>query len=262
VKAFFLIILGSIFLFGSLLISGCLAEAVPTQPTPTQSPLPPTVTAQPTSTIVWFPPTPTFTPYPTQVVTPTAEMRTGLGQILLNDTFSSTVGWSLPSTAEGTTAIDGGELSIAIPEERAYLYAIRLKPQLGDFYAEITASPTLCEGLDEYGMLVRFTSSFNYERVSLSCNGQVRLDRVSAGTSSPLQTWIISGAFPPGAPGNTRLGVWAVGDELRVFINDIYQFSVHDPTLKSGTLGVFARSTGANSLTVRFSDLVIRQVNR
>ncbi len=243
-------------------MSGCLAEAVLTQTPPTQSPLPPTGTAQPTPTIVWFPPTPTFTPYPTQVVTPTAEMRPGLGQVLLSDTFSSTIGWSLASTAEGTIAIDDGELSIAIPEGRAYLYSVRLKPQPSDFYAEITASPTLCAGLDEYGMLLRYTSSFDYDRISLTCDGQVRMDRVSAGTGSPLQAWMISGAFPPGAPGNTRLGVWAVGDELRVFINDIYQFSVRDPILKSGSLGVYARSTGANSLTVRFSDLVIRQVNR
>jgi hypothetical protein len=262
VKAFYLIILGMITLGGCLLMSGCLSEAVLTQPAPIPSPLPATATAQPTSTIVWFPPTPTFTPYPTQVVTPTAEMRTGLGQVLLTDTFNSTVGWVLPSTDEGTIAIDGGELSIAIPEARAYLYAVRLKPQPTDFYAEITASPTLCEGVDEYGMLVRYSSSFDYDRISLTCDGQVRLDRVSSGTASPLQAWMISGAFPPGAPGETRLGVWSLGDELRVFINDIYQFSVHDPILKPGSFGVYARSTGANSLTVRFSDLVIRQVNR
>lgn len=116
--------------------------------------------------------------------------------------------------------------------------------------------------MDEYGFLIRFTSSSNYDRIALTCDGQVRLDRVSAGTATALQPWMISGAFPPGAPGNTRLGVWAVGDELRVFINDIYQFSVRDSILKNGSVGVYARSTGANALTVLFSDLVIRQASR
>jgi hypothetical protein len=189
-------------------------------------------------------------------------MHPGLGQVLLNDTFTNTQNWSLPVAAEGTVAMDGGELSIAIPEDRAYLYAVRIRPQLGNFYAEITASPTLCAGMDEYGLLLRFTSSANYDRISLTCDGQVRFDRVSAATASPLQPWMISGAFPPGAPDNTRLSVWAVGDELRVFINDIYQFTVQDTIIKNGLLGVFARSTGTNALTVRFSNLVVRQVNQ
>ncbi len=261
-KQYFTILLGSVFAFCGLILSSCLADASLPPVQPTQPPVPPSSTPQPTPTVIWFPPTPTFTPYPTQVVTPTAELRTGLGQVLLTDNFSSTVGWKLPSSADGTAAIDNGDLSIAIPEARTYLYAVRLNPQLTDFYAEINAGPTLCAGMDEYGLLFRFTSSANYDRLSLTCDGQVRLDRVSAGTGSALQPWMVSGAFPPGAPANTRLGVWVLGDELRVFINDIYQFSVRDPILKSGSIGVYARSTGANALTVLFSDLVIRQVNR
>jgi hypothetical protein len=261
-KTYFFISLGIVIVITGFILSGCLADVSLTQAPSTQVPLPPTSTPQPTPTIIWFPPTPTFTPFPTQVVTPTAEMRTGLGQVLLDDTFSSTVDWNLPASVDGTIAINTGDLSIAIPEARAYLYAIRLKPQLIDFYAEITAGPTLCAGKDEYGLLVRYTSSANYDRISLTCDGQVRLDRVSAGTASALQPWMVSGAFPPGAPGNTRLGVWAVDDELRVFINDIYQFSVRDPVSKSGSIGVYARSTGVNALTVLFSNLVVRQASK
>jgi hypothetical protein len=262
VKVFVSIFLGAILLLGSLVLSGCLVETTPSVLPPTMEPLPPTLTPQPSPTVIWFPPTPTFTPYPTQVVTPTAEMRPGLGQILLNETFSSTLGWSLASSVDGTTAIDGGELSIVIPQAKAYLYTTRQQPQLDNFYVEVTAGPTLCTGMDEYGLLVRYTSSSNYDRISLTCDGQVRLDRVAAGTASALQTWMISGAFPPGAPALTRLGVWVVGDELRVFINDIYQFSVHDTLNKSGSFGLYARSTGANALSVRFSNLIVRQASR
>ncbi len=250
-------------MIAGLMLSGCLAQATFNQPPSSATPAPdPTGTPPPSPTVVWFPPTPTFTPYPTQVVTPTAEMRPGLGQVMLRDTFSSTVGWSLPATADGTAAIDDSALSIAIPEARAYLYAIRLRPQLTNFYVEITAGPTLCQGKDEYGLLVRFASPANFDRIALTCDGQVRLERISASTASALVPWSISGAFPPGAPGNTRLGVWAVGDELRVFINDIYQFSARDPNSGSGSIGVYARSTGANALTVLFSDLVVRQVSK
>jgi hypothetical protein len=189
-------------------------------------------------------------------------MRPGLGQILLTETFSSTLGWNLSSGVDGTTAIDGGELSIVIPQGKAYLYTIRQQPQLENFYVEVTASPTLCAGMDEYGLLVRYSSSSNYDRISLTCDGQVRMDRVAAGTAFALQPWMVSGAFPPGAPALTRVGVWAVGDELRVIINDIYQFSVHDTLNKSGSLGLYARSTGSDALSVRFSNLVVRQASR
>lgn len=261
-KAFFFIIIGLFLISTSSLLGACLPQANLTPaPLPTGTPVPiPTLAGTPT--IVWFPPTPTFTPYPTQVVTPTVEMRTGIGAVLLEDKFTSSLDWSLPSTAEGTAAINGGALSIAIPDSRAYIYALRLKPALDDFYVEITAMPALCAGLDEYGLLTRFSSPSDYYRLGLSCDGQVHLERVSAGKSSPLQGWMISGAFPPGAPGDTRIGLWAKGDELRVFINGIYQFSVHDSLNKSGSIAVYARSTGADALTVLFSNLVINQLNR
>jgi hypothetical protein len=47
-----------------------------------------------------------------------------------------------------------------------------------------------------------------------------------------------------------------------VIINDIYQFSVHDTLNKSGSLGLYARSTGSDALSVRFSNLVVRQASR
>jgi hypothetical protein len=46
---------------------------------------------------------------------------------------------------------------------------------------------------------------------------------------------------------------------MRFYVNGEYLFTVSDPSLRSGGLGVFARSNGENDLTVSFSDLVIRQ---
>ena len=49
---------------------------------------------------------------------------------------------------------------------------------------------------------------------------------------------------------------------MRFFINDEYQFSVRDPLLASGRLGVFARSAGDTAVTVNFSNLVVREILR
>ncbi len=58
-----------------------------------------------------------------------------------------------------------------------------------------------------------------------------------------------------------RLAVWARGGELRFFVNDQFQFSINDPLLKSGNIGVFARSSGNAIESVIFSDLVIKEIH-
>ena len=238
--------------------TGCLAVATPT-PLPTGTPPPPTGT--PTLTPVWFPPTATPTLFPTATtVPPTPEQRPGLGEVILGDDFATADAWELSSTAKGGVALGHNELSIHVASAKAYISSLRHEPILGDFYAEITASPTLCRGLDEYGLLVRAASPQDFYRFSLSCDGQVRLSRVYRGEVSFPQPWMLGSMIPVGAPSISRLGVWAVGKEMRFFVNDQYQFTVKDPLFASGTLGIFARSAGETAVTVSYSALVVRQV--
>jgi hypothetical protein len=143
-----------------------------------------------------------------------------------------------------------------------YAYTMRDEPVLGDFYVEITASPTLCQGNDEYGLLLRMTSPADFYRYSLSCNGKIRLDRLVAGQASSPQPWMQSGTVPPGAPSISRLAAWIYGKEMRFFVNDTYQFTVKDPLLASGNIGVFARSAGENAVTVSFSELLVRKISK
>ncbi len=187
-------------------------------------------------------------------------MRPKTGEVILEDDFSNPDDWTLSQTDLGSTAMGINELTIAIGEENAYLYSLRDQPILTDFYLEMTAETSLCRGLDEFGILFRVASSGDYYRYSLSCNGQVRLDRVMGGQASSPQPWMLSGAVPPGAPAMVRLGIAAVGPEMGFYVNGQYQFSIHDPSLPSGNVGVFARSTNNMVVTVSFSDLVVYQV--
>ena len=240
--------------FSILLLSACL-PASPPPPQPTDTLPPPTET--PTPTIVWFPPTPTFTPFPTPELLPTENMRPGIGELIYADDFDQANAWSLSATSTGSVALGVDELTIAIGAVDTYLFSVRQDWLLTDFYLEITASPSLCRDMDEYGVLLRVSPAMDLYRFSLSCNGQVRLDRIYRGQASSPQPWMMSGAVPPGAPSTARLGVWAVGSELRFFVNDFYQFTVTDPLLTSGGVGVFARSTVDWPVTVNFSALRI-----
>jgi hypothetical protein len=244
----------------ALLLSSCLPmTATPTLP-PTAT-LAPSPTTMPSATIVWFPPTPTHTPFPTPTPLPaTPDQHPGLGGVIFQDDFKSAGDWALSNSAYGSVALSKNKLTIAITVPKSYLSSVRSQPVFGNFYAEITASPNLCRGADEYGLLVRVTSAQDYYRFSVACNGQTRLDRIFHGQASSPQPWIMGSRVPVGSPSTSRLAVWALGDEMRFFINDEYQFTVHDPLLTSGALGVFARSAGDSAETVNFSDLVVRNV--
>jgi hypothetical protein len=237
-------------------LSACLATTpIPSPPTDT-----PTPTSTFTPTIIWFPPTPTRTPIPTILASPTPDFRSGIADIILQDNFAAPDHWLTGNMGKGTIALGINELSLALTQPRGYLYSIRDEPTLTDFYAEITTNPNICTGMDEYGLLLRYNSLVDFYRFSLSCSGQTRLDKLVGGIASSPQPWIGSTSVPTAAPSSSRIGVWALGSEMRFFINDEFQFSVSDRILAGGLIGVFARSAGETAVTVSFSDLVVYQV--
>ncbi len=137
---------------------------------------------------------------------------------------------------------------------------MRREGTFGNFYAEITARPSLCRGEDNYGVIVRSVGS-SYYRLVLSCNAYVRAERVNGGIRLPLLEPIPSGDAPRGAPGEVRIGIWAVGSDIRLFLNDRYQFGIRDKSFPSGAIGVFVRSEGDAPMSVTFSDLKVYDVD-
>lgn len=248
----------------SLLLSAALAACSVLEPggglnaplSETSSLTPQAVTLTPT--IDWFPatPTPTSPPYATQTATP--EMRPGLGQTALSDTFTDAELWGTAVSNDGSASVDRNRLTI-VAQPGVYMFSLRKDLVLDDFYAEITARPNLCRGGDDYGLLVR-ANAVAYYRFALSCEGTVRAERISVGTRQSLQEALPSGDAPRGSPGEVRIGIWAVGAEMRLFLNGRYQFSIHNPNLRTGTLGVFARSAGDTPVTINFSDLLVQEV--
>jgi hypothetical protein len=238
------------------LLSSCLpATQLPPLPTDT-----PTLTLTSTPTVVWFPRTATATLPPTVIPSQTPELRAGVTGILLEDDFITADHWLTGDMGKGVVALGLNELTLVLTQPKGYLFSFRDEPTFDNFYAEITASTSLCMGFDEYGILIRYNSQVDFYRFSLSCNGQVRLDKLIGGTASSPQPWMASQSVPSAAPSESRLGVWASGSDLRFFINDEFQFAVNDRILPRGMIGVFARSGGETAVTVSFSDLVVYQV--
>jgi hypothetical protein len=228
----------------------------------TSTPVMLTETPLPTATRIWFPAsaTPTLQPFSAteNAKVPTPEMRPDIGDIILEDNFSDETLWDIASSNQASASINNNRLILSAQSE-VYMMSLRRNLILTDFYAELTAQPSLCKGEDNYGMLIR-ASSATYYRFVLACDGTTRIERITNGARLILQNPEKSGDVPPGAPGNVRMGVWAVGKEMRFFLNGRFQFSIIDPSFPNGTIGVFARSVGSTPVIVTFSDLVIREI--
>ena len=232
-------------------------RATPLPATPTQTPTP-----SPTATVQWFPPTATLTPQALVAPTATPVYLPGLGNEIFSDNFASSARWNTASSDAGSVGISRNRITIAVKAPETTLFSLRSEPLLGDFYAEINAHPALCRGGDSYGLLFRANGLDSYRYV-LACDGTVRLEvkkaynrpRVLAGPAP-------SGDAPPGSPGDVRLGVWAVGAEMRFFLNGRHQFTLTDRNFPAGTLGVFVQSAETSSATtVTFSELVVQSVS-
>ena len=224
---------------------------------PTETPAP-TETATPTPTIVWFPPSATATQLAVPTYTGTPDMSPGIGRVTLEDKFTNKSVWDIAASDSGSAAINHNRLTLAV-QPGYYLASMRRELPLSDFYAEITARPSLCRGEDNYGLVVRGVGSSFY-RFVLTCDRQIRAERISGGTRLPIHDPVPSGDAP-GAPGEVRIGIWAVGSEMRLFLNGRFQFSVSDPSFPIGAFGVYVRSTGETPVTVSFSDLAVYEVD-
>jgi hypothetical protein len=183
-----------------------------------------------------------------------------VGEILFVDDFSDPEPWTVPQTDRGQISVGGGELNIIIYEPKTFLIGSREKPDLQNFYAEISANPILCSAEDEYGFLFKVIGREQYYRFALTCGGFVRLDTIIGEGGSILYPWTRSGSLPAGAPSKSKLAVLVDGDQISLFINGDRQLTVTDQQLTVGSFGVYARSVNDSAVTVSFSNLIIREV--
>jgi len=239
------------------LLSACLAPVA--EPTPLPPTATSTITPTITATIDWFPATATPTLRPTQPVEPTPEMRPGIGQVLINDLFGSQGEWQVGNFSAGNITLTGNRLTLAVQQSKANLLSLETKNVLRDFNLETKVNISLCKNEDVYGLVVRAISEYNYYRFLVNCQGFARAERVRDGATTLMQDWTPTG-LPPGAPQEVNLGVWAVGSEMRLFVNNAFIFSVKDPVFTEGTTGLFSRASGDSPVTISYSEMVINSV--
>ncbi len=219
----------------------------------------PSDTPPPTATIVWFPPSATPTPEALPTPTATPNMSPGIGAATLQDDFSDDKAWDTVNSDQASAILQNHHLILAV-QPGVSVASLRRDVIFTDFYAEITVDIGLCRTDDTYGLLIRANGNSFYRYV-FSCNGIVQVERIKSGTRILIANPIASGDVPPGAPGQVQIGLWAVGGEMRLFLNHHYQFTVNEKTFPSGAFGVFAQSKGDTPVTITFSNFNVYAVN-
>ena len=232
----------SLVVIGALL-AGCISLSTP--PTPSPTPIPPSGT-----------PTFTATPAPS-LLTPTPDLPGLLAGILYRDDFEDNQGWDLKDSQVGGISLFQGRLALAVRRSGATLFAVAPSPEFEDFFVEVHLKAELCADADEFGLMVRMNPLGDHYRFTLNCIGQARFARVQQGVAFNLLPPTETHAAISGAPAENRLGLLAVGRDLRLFINGLEVFFLRDAALSRGGLGLIARSAAGGQLTVSFDHLAV-----
>jgi hypothetical protein len=241
------------------MLAGLTAACLPAPPATTSPTVPPAPTLTASVAFPTLIPTTTWTPAPS--LTPTADVRGGIGPVVLFDTFDEAGPWELSTSATGASEINLGKLTLAVRAPRAYQDAQREAPSMADFYAEVEVHTQLCNPGDEFGLTARGNALGEHYRFLIGCDGSARITRFLQDGSRALTLRVETPAIIAGAPAVNRLAVWAMGLDLKLFVNGDEVVAARDAALDRGTFGVIARAGSSGQVAVSFDNLVVRALS-
>ena len=210
------------------------AEAVTSQPSPTQTAPPPTRTAVP-------------------------EHRLGLGAPLFEDNFEFDTGWDQGAAPRGAVSLLDDKLVISVQGPSTTLSSLSPIEPIADFMVEIEIRTEICEDGDEFGLIVRAEGAGNptqdsHYRFLITCDGAVRASRFLSGAEAPILPITPSADVLAGAPAVNRIGVSVIGDVFRFFVNDMQVFQLDNSEIPAGRIGVIVRARRGAQTTISFDD--------
>jgi hypothetical protein len=252
----------TILLINISFVSACVPTYQEPEPEPVPS-LTPSEMYTPSPTIDWFPrtQTPTQAPQvtPTQALTLTG-LPSDIGEVLLIDDFSDTTLWTTSRTSDGNVVYGNNALSLAVSGNRGVLNSISQHLLPSNFYLQIVVDVALCSPGDQYGVIFWWKSPGESHRLMATCEGSLRLERLTGESGLALSDWQVGSRIRPGSPSTHTIALWANAGEIRVYVNNTYQFSAKTVAGLTGNLGVVARAGGTTAETVVFSQLEIYEL--
>jgi hypothetical protein len=233
------------------------ATPLPTaETTQTEEVLQPSETVEVTNT-----PTPTMTPTAT-ITSPANDPRLSLGDPDWNDPLDNGQNWLLEEDPFLALGIEDSHL-VMTGLTGTSGWRMATTPQLIDFYAEMTVSPTECSGRDYYGFIFRvpvINSPDQGYLFGVSCSGGYSLKKWDGqvepnGQTTTLVDWTPGESIVSGSNQANRVGVMVVGSRITLYANGVLLQEIHDETYPEGYLGIFINSEETENFTIHVDDV-------
>jgi hypothetical protein len=203
-------------------------------------------------------PSPTAGPRPTDTPSAAEDPRSILGDPAWRDPLDVEDNWPMYEDSHVGFTIAEGRMTMTSFDDDNWDGWMLTWPEIGDFYLEATFSPGSCEGLDRYGLMFRARPSvlgYTGYLFAASCDGRYSLRAWDGSSFRDLVSWTPSDAIPQGSGEAVRLGVWAEGDELRLYADGELLAERADDMSSNGLFGVFLAANRTSGFEVSVDEI-------
>ena len=202
-----------------------------------------------------LPPTPTLTP-PSAPARNPQDPALRLGEPDWTDPFDSSNNWTTFVGRTSQVEISGGKLRYTVFKASVSPTWTTSWPQVSNFYMEVLAQmPTSCSGKDRFGLIFRSPDPSSGYRYEISCDGQYRLLVFGPDGASVVVAWASSEHLLAGPNQINRMGVWANGKIISLYINGESVAGLEHNDYRSGTFGFSITPEETDNFTAVFDDL-------
>jgi hypothetical protein len=223
----------------------------PATETPTATGTPDTTTT-PTSTVE-------MTPTPTTETTPTGgDTNLPSGNPAWKDTFSSGGNWPLYEDDHVRFTVKDGNAVMTAFNPDYYEGWMLSWPELTDFYLEGIFKTGDCSGRDRYGLMVRSTSpddSYIGYLFGVTCDGRYSLRTWDGEQFEDIIPWTVSNQIQAGSGKTLKLGFWAKGDHLILYVDRNRVGEVRDTIHTKGKFGLFIGAVATSNFKVEVEEI-------
>ena len=189
--------------------------------------------------------TPEATPTPPPTPTPTtnpSDPALSLGDPTWKDSLDTAKNFYLFENDQTKVEAEDGALALTGRNANGWLgWSLTYAQNPSDFYLEATFRTRTCAGSDLYGIVFRASKENAGYFFGVTCDGRYNL--TYRDLNNDIQKELISmkaaSAIQAGSDQINRLGVFAQGDKISLYINGSLIDEVTDSTRSSGYFGAF-----------------------
>jgi len=176
----------------------------------------------------------------TPTATPEADPRDQLGSSVWGAVFEDgTETWYQFENDQSMSEVRDDKLVLTAKKANSFDAWTMSYQQMDDFYLEVVFNiGETCEGKDRYGILFRAPDNTQGYLYNVACDGSYQLRKWDGEQFTDLIKWTIDPHIAKGPEVTQRLGVWAEGDRLVLYVNGFQVGETRDTTYSEGTFGV------------------------